>query len=58
VAQDCLDDVLLTVAPLLAAGDAPSILEGLALPTPVALALAEVHRADDHVFLHYRVARG
>jgi riboflavin biosynthesis pyrimidine reductase len=53
VAQGCLDDVLLTVAPLLVAGDAPSILEGAALEAPARLTLREVHRADDHVFLHY-----
>jgi riboflavin biosynthesis pyrimidine reductase len=54
VAQDCLDDLLLTVSPLLAAGDAPSILQGEALPEPAQLTLLEVHRADDHLFLHYR----
>jgi riboflavin biosynthesis pyrimidine reductase len=53
VAAGGLDDLLLTVAPLLAAGDAPSIVEGDALPTPARLALRAVHRADDHVFLHY-----
>ncbi|MBI5104750.1 MAG: dihydrofolate reductase family protein [Solirubrobacterales bacterium] len=54
-AQGCLDDLLLTVAPLLAGGDEPSILAGAALG-PVRLRLAEVHRADDHLFLHYRPA--
>ena len=53
VAEGCLDDLLLTVSPLLAAGDAPSILEGAALPEPARLRLREIHRADDHVFLHY-----
>jgi riboflavin biosynthesis pyrimidine reductase len=53
IAQGGLDDVLLTVAPLLVAGDAPSILEGPELPEPARLLLREVHRADDHVFLHY-----
>jgi riboflavin biosynthesis pyrimidine reductase len=55
VAQGGLDDVLLTVAPLLVGGRAVSILEGDALPEPARLALREVHRADDHVFLHYGV---
>jgi riboflavin biosynthesis pyrimidine reductase len=53
VAEGGLDDLLLTVAPLLAAGDAPSILEGDALTPPARLTLRELHRADDHVFLHY-----
>jgi riboflavin biosynthesis pyrimidine reductase len=55
IAEGCLDDLLLTVSPLVAAGDAPAILEGDALAPPVALTLAQVHRADDHVFLHYRL---
>jgi riboflavin biosynthesis pyrimidine reductase len=58
VAQGGLDDVLLTVAPLLAAGDAPSILEGEALPEPARMSLREVHRAGDHVFLHYALGAG
>lgn len=58
VAQECLDDLLLTVSPLLAAGTAPTILEGEVLPAPARLSLAEVHRAGDHVFLHYRGDRG
>jgi riboflavin biosynthesis pyrimidine reductase len=48
-----LDDLLLTVSPLLAAGDAPTILDGAPLAEPARLALRDVHRADDHVFLHY-----
>jgi riboflavin biosynthesis pyrimidine reductase len=57
VAEDCLDDLLLTVSPLLAAGDAPAILEGPGLGEPARLALREVHRADDHLFLHYGARR-
>jgi riboflavin biosynthesis pyrimidine reductase len=53
VAAGLLDDLCLTVAPLLAAGDAPAILAGDPLPDPARLALRAVHRADDHVFLHY-----
>jgi riboflavin biosynthesis pyrimidine reductase len=53
VAADCLDDFLLTVAPLLAAGDAPTVLRGSALDPPAGLALRNIHRADDHLFLHY-----
>jgi riboflavin biosynthesis pyrimidine reductase len=53
VAEGLLDDLCVTVAPLLAAGGAPSILEGDALGDPARLALRDVHRSDDHVFLHY-----
>lgn len=53
VAEDLLDDLCLTVAPLLAAGGAPSILEGDGLPDPPRLELRDVHRADEHLFLHY-----
>lgn len=53
VAEHALDDLLLTVAPLLAAGDALTILEGDGLADPARLALRGIHRAGDHVFLHY-----
>jgi riboflavin biosynthesis pyrimidine reductase len=53
IAQGGLDDLLVTVAPLVVGGAAPSILEGAALPEPATLALHDVHRADDHLFLHY-----
>jgi riboflavin biosynthesis pyrimidine reductase len=53
VAEGGLDDLLLTVAPLLAAGDAPSILAGDVFGDPPRLALREVHRAEEHLFLHY-----
>ena len=57
VADGGLDDLLLTVSPLLAAGAAPTILDGAPLADPARLALRDVHRADDHVFLHYGLAR-
>jgi riboflavin biosynthesis pyrimidine reductase len=57
VAEEALDDLLVTVSPLLAAGDAPTILHGAGLDTPARLALRAVHRADDHLFLHYGLAR-
>jgi riboflavin biosynthesis pyrimidine reductase len=53
IADDCLDDMLLTLAPLLAAGSAPTPLEGEALDPPARLALRSVHRAEDHLFMHY-----
>jgi riboflavin biosynthesis pyrimidine reductase len=58
IAHGGLDDLLLTVAPLVVGGDAPTILAGAALPAPAALALREVHRAGEHLFLHYVPARG
>ena len=51
-----LDDLLLTVAPLLVAGDAPTSLTGPPLDPPAPLAPARVHRAGDHLFLHYAAA--
>ncbi len=48
-----IDEMLLTLAPLLAAGAAPSILEGEPLTVPARLALRSVHRAEDHLFLRY-----
>jgi riboflavin biosynthesis pyrimidine reductase len=53
VAADCVDDLMLTVSPLLVAGDAPTALRGVELDPPVGLALRDIHRADDHLFLHY-----
>lgn len=52
---DLLDDLVLTVAPLLVAGDAPSTLTGPALDPPLRLHLRGVWRAGDgdHLFLHY-----
>jgi riboflavin biosynthesis pyrimidine reductase len=49
----CLDDLLLTVAPLLVAGDGPTPLSGPALVPPSELELRAVHQADGHLFLHY-----
>jgi len=54
VADGLIDDLLLTVAPLLAAGDAPTSLAGPALDPPAQLSLRGTWRADDHLFLHYR----
>jgi riboflavin biosynthesis pyrimidine reductase len=53
VAADCIDDLLLTLSPMLVAGEAPPALRGAELEPPAALTLRDVHRADDHLFLHY-----
>jgi riboflavin biosynthesis pyrimidine reductase len=58
VAEGGLDELLLTIAPVLAAGDGPTILAGDPLtPGPPRLELRDVHRADDHLFLHYGLQR-
>jgi riboflavin biosynthesis pyrimidine reductase len=57
VAEGALDDLLLTVAPLLAAGTAPSILDGPGLDAPATLTLRDVHRGGNHLFLHYGLGR-
>lgn len=48
-----VDDLLLTVAPLLVAGSGPTSLAGDELAPPPRMRLADVHRVDDHLFLHY-----
>jgi riboflavin biosynthesis pyrimidine reductase len=53
VAADCLDDLLLTLAPVLVADDERTMLRGAALDPPVGMALRTIHRAGDHLFLHY-----
>ncbi|WP_051222998.1 dihydrofolate reductase family protein [Conexibacter woesei] len=54
IAEDALDDLLLTVAPLAVGGAGPGILDGDVLGPPAPrLALRDVHRSEDHLFLHY-----
>lgn len=53
VADGLLDDLVLTVAPMLVGGDGPTALEGAALDPPAEMALRGAWRADDHLFLHY-----
>lgn len=49
-----LDEVCLTLSPMLAAGDARRILDGPAVVPPVRLELAGVLTADSYLFLRYR----
>jgi riboflavin biosynthesis pyrimidine reductase len=53
-AAGLLDEVCLTVAPLLAAGEARRILDGAALAPSLALELGHVPEADAYLFLGYR----
>jgi riboflavin biosynthesis pyrimidine reductase len=53
VAEGCLDDLVLTLAPLLVAGDEPAPLAGAPVRPPARMALRAVLRADDHLVLHY-----
>lgn len=53
LAADLVDDLLLTLAPLLVGGDGPTSLSGNALSPPPRMGLRDVLRADDHLFLHY-----
>lgn len=53
LADDLVDDLLLTVAPLLVAGDGPAAVTGAALEPERRLRLSGVRQSDDHLFLHY-----
>jgi riboflavin biosynthesis pyrimidine reductase len=53
LAEGLVDDLLLTLAPLLVGGDGPTSLAGPALEPPARMRLGEVRRAGDHLFLHY-----
>jgi riboflavin biosynthesis pyrimidine reductase len=53
VTERCLDDLMLTLAPMLVAGDEPTALAGPALRPPAGLRLRSALRADDHLVLHY-----
>jgi riboflavin biosynthesis pyrimidine reductase len=53
VTTPCMNHFLLTLAPMLAAGSAPAVLEGVALDPPAPLRLHDAHRTDDDLFTHY-----
>lgn len=56
-ATGTLDELCLTVAPLLAAGDGPRVLTGTALDPPTQLRLASVLEDDGFLLLRYLVER-
>jgi riboflavin biosynthesis pyrimidine reductase len=51
---DLLDELCLTVSPLLVGGDARRILDGKALELPTRLGLCHVFEANGYLFLHYQ----
>jgi riboflavin biosynthesis pyrimidine reductase len=53
VAAECVDDLMLTLSPMLVAGEEPTPTRGAPIDPPAGLALRDLHRADDHLFLHY-----
>lgn len=53
LADELVDDLLVTLAPLLVAGDGPTVVTGAAFEAPVRMGLRGAAQADDHVFLHY-----
>lgn len=57
-AAGCLDELFLTVSPLLVGGDAARVLRGDALRPPARLTLAAAAEEDDMLFLRYLVGDG
>ena len=51
---DLLDELCLTVSPVLAGGDAKRILDGGLLRPPARLVLHQVLESDGYLFLRYR----
>lgn len=55
VAAGCLDELRLTLAPLLTAGDAHRITAGAAVVPPAAMRLIHLLQDGDHLFARYRL---
>ena len=53
VAEDLVDELCLTLSPLLAAGDSPRVAHGAGVDEPRRLRLAHILEEDDLVFLRY-----
>ena len=53
VGEGCLDDLMLTLAPLLVAGEEPRAADRRAAAPARPDGLRAVLRADDHLVLHY-----
>jgi len=52
-AEGLIDDFIFTVAPLLVAGSAPTLLSGEAFGPPLGLEIENVWRSESFLFLHY-----
>ena len=53
LAEGLVDDLVLTIAPALVAGEGRSVVNGPVFDPPLALELRDVLRGGDHLFLHY-----
>lgn len=53
LADRLVDDLVLTIAPALVAGEGRTVVNGPVFDPPLALRLREVLRGEDHLFLHY-----
>lgn len=51
-----VDELFLSISPLLVGGDEPSLLEGSALDQPLKLALVSVLEGDSFLYVRYRLA--
>ena len=51
-----VDELFLSISPLLVGGDEPSLLEGSALDQPLKLALVSVLEGQSFLYLRYRLA--
>ncbi len=52
-AEGLVDDLVLTIAPALVAGEGRTVVNGPVFDPPLALELREVLRGEDHLFVHY-----
>ena len=57
VAAGLVDELFLTLAPVLAAGGGPSVVEAPPLHPPVTLQVVHLIEHEDVMFLRYRVSR-
>jgi riboflavin biosynthesis pyrimidine reductase len=51
-----VDELFLSISPLLAGGDEPSLLEGSALDQPLKLAIVSVLEEGSYLYLRYRLS--
>jgi 5-amino-6-(5-phosphoribosylamino)uracil reductase len=51
-----VDELFLSISPLLAGGDEPSLLEGSALGQPLKLAIVSLLEEESYLYLRYRLS--